>query len=134
MHDFRDSIPDSGVEGLGFSQDSTVREQMMVGSRASLCRWSAREGMVCSRLCAIIDILESYSKMTFPVENIVRILATSSGEATTTARSKNWVSELGVRYLRLSTYLVVSYLAYAYTWPIHEAHEWKWGWILGMIL
>ena len=65
-----------------------------------------------------------HSKMTFPVENIVRILATSAGETTTTARSTTtWASELGVRYLRLSTYLVVSYLAYAYTSPIHKARE-----------
>jgi sterol desaturase/sphingolipid hydroxylase (fatty acid hydroxylase superfamily) len=108
---------------------------VMVNSRTSLCRWNAREGTVCSRLCAAIDVLESYSKMTFPVENIVRILAINSGEATTTARrTKNWASELGGRYLRLSTYLVVSYLAYAYTWPIQEAHEWKWGWIMTVVI
>ena len=76
--------------------------------------------------------------MTFPVENIIRILSLRRGHNAGGKKEaqvkRNWASELGIRYLRLMTYIAVTYFAYTYTWPIKEAHEWKAGWILKIIV
>ena len=76
--------------------------------------------------------------MTWPVENIIRILSiqrNANGDAYTTNNTNNnlkqgLAAELLVRHLRLFTYLVITYFAYQYTWPIEEAKEWKLKWVL----
>ena len=40
--------------------------------------------------------------------------------------------EIGARHLRLATYVILAYGAYAIpgSFPLDEAHEWRWGWVL----
>lgn len=74
--------------------------------------------------------------MTWPVENIIRILSiqkNANGDACNTNNNnlkQGLAAELLVRHLRLFTYLVITYFAYQYTWPIEEAKEWKLKWVL----
>merc|ERR1719387_962382 len=84
--------------------------------------------------------------MTWPIENIIRILLIEKNNKQSKkalggdlCKSPNnnlkqgLGAELVVRHLRLLTYLVITYLAYQYTWPIDEAKEWKLRWILKVL-
>ena len=84
--------------------------------------------------------------MTWPIENIIRILLIEKNNKQSKkalggdlCKSPNnnlkqgLGAELVVRHLRLLTYLVITYLAYQYTWPIDEAKEWKLRWVLKVL-
>ena len=85
--------------------------------------------------------------MTWPIENIIRILLIEKdneqskkdlgGDLRKKSPNNNLKQGLGaelvVRHLRLLTYLVITYLAYQYTWPIDEAKEWKLRWVIKVL-
>lgn len=94
--------------------------------------------------------------MTWPVENVLRILALESKAhagnkaAATAAKPKvspdekvsagendteptHWANELIIRHLRLATYLVVSIVTYA-TWPLDRAHKLQFDWVFEVLL
>lgn len=79
--------------------------------------------------------------MTWPIENIVRIIRASgkykiknnnSASGMSNSNSK-WVSEILMRHFRLLTYLIVSVLAYFFTNPFIYAKELRFGWIMMVV-
>ena len=68
--------------------------------------------------------------MTWPIRNILNIVAAEKGQTLPVKKTTHWASELIQRHIRLSSYLLVTYLSYTFTFPIDAASKgWHINWI-----
>eukprot|EP00051_Salpingoeca_urceolata_P019976 m.295707 g.295707 ORF g.295707 m.295707 type:complete len:319 (-) comp19516_c1_seq8:2234-3190(-) len=73
--------------------------------------------------------------MTFPILNVLRVLALDPKASLAAEAQQTWYGELAVRHLRLSTYLVLALLYwYSFPWQFEKAATLSLDWIACILL